>query len=373
MNCVGGHHNSFLIKRKDNGKQKIVKGQIIVLTPELSYTGAPESVLNMVDILIKMGYFVTVVSFSKGEKEVEFYGRGVEVVYLEKEELKTSSFAIWIKNYRLCIANTSMLAAQAVIIQKYIPTLLIIREAKSIMEFQQIFQTRIEDIKKVKEVYCVSKYAQREIEHQIGVKSQILYNYVPDRYSKRKERKGARVKFAIIGTIEERKGVDVCIKAFIRLKNQIDNCELHIVGRTLEWQRSYWEPLMTKIKEKDAIFYHGEIQNRDKLIQFYEEVDVVIVASRDESCSLVALEAAMMGKVLIVSQNVGAQYLVKFINGFIFQTGNVEHLVVGMKKYVKTYWLNKIRGKVSRYLYKKHASQKYYFKQLKKVIEGYIE
>lgn len=349
-----------------------MKGQIILLTPELSYTGAPESVLNMADALVKIGYFVTVGSFSRGEKEKEFYGKGVEVVYLEKEELKTTSFSVWIKNYKLCIANTSMLAAQAVIIQKYIPTLLVIREAKSIIEFQKIFQTRLEDIRKVKEVYCVSEYAQREIQRQIGVKPRILYNYVPDRYSNKKKGKGTRVKFALIGTIEERKGIDICIEAFTKLRKQFDNCELHIVGRTLVWQRSYWEPLMTKIKDEDAIFYHGEIKNRDELIQFYEEIDVVIVASRDESCSLVALEAAMMGKVLIVSRNVGAQYLVKFINGFIFQTGNVEHLVIGMEKYVKTYWLNKIRGKVSRYLYKKYASQKYYLKQLKKIIEGYI-
>lgn len=87
------------------------------MTPELSYTGAPESVLNMADILVKMGYFVTVVSFSEGEKEVEFYGKGIEVIYLEKEELTTRTFPVWIKNYRLCIVNTSMLAAQAAILQ----------------------------------------------------------------------------------------------------------------------------------------------------------------------------------------------------------------------------------------------------------------
>lgn len=350
-----------------------MKGQIILLTPELSYTGAPESVLNMADILVKMGYFVTAVSFSEGEKEVEFYGKGIEVIYLEKEELTTRTFPVWIKNYRLCIVNTSMLAAQAAIIQHYIPTLLIIREAKSIIEFQQIFQTRVEDIKKVKEVYCVSEYAQKEIEHQINVECRILYNYVPDRYFKSKRKKSIRVKFAIIGTIEERKGIDVCINAFNMLKTQVDNCELHIVGRTLEWQRLYWEPLMTQIDADDTIFYHGEIQNRDELMQFYEKMDVIIVASRDESCSLVALEAAMMGKVLIVSQNVGAQYLVKHINGFVFQSGNIKQLAKGMKKYVKTQWLNKARGKVSRCLYQKYASQRFYFKQLKMVIGRYIE
>ena len=130
---------------------------------------------------------------------------------------------------------------------------------------------------------------------------------------------------------------------------------------------------MTQIDDDDTIFYHGEIQNRDELIEFYKEMDVIIVASRDESCSLVALEAAMMGKVLIVSQNVGAQYLVKHINGFIFQTGNIEQLAKGMKKYAKTHWLNKMRGKVSRYLYQKYASQRFYFKQLKMVIGRYIE
>lgn len=348
-----------------------MKDQIIILTPELSYTGTPESVLNMAVTFIKMGYFVTVASFAKGEKEKEFSGRGIHILYLNKKEVESKKFGKEVTKYKICIANTSMMAFQAKIIQKYIPTVLIIREAKSIAEFQDIFHTSISDICRVKIVYCVSEYAKQEIEKQVEVKPKILYNFVPDRYEKRKSKNKDTnmVKFAVIGTIEERKGIDICIEAFLKLSEQYDNCECHIVGRTLEWQSEYWKPLFEKICNNSSIFYHGEMKNREELIRFYEMVDVVVVASKDESCSLVALEAAMMSKVLIVSQNVGAKYVVKKVNGYVFATGNIRSLYDAMEKCIKNRKFNRIRGVASRYFYKKYASEKYYFKQLKSVLK----
>ena len=53
-------------------------------------------------------------------------------------------------------------------------------------------------------------------------------------------------------------------------------------------------------------------------------MDVVVVASRDESCSLVALEGAMLSRPLIVTENVGAKYMVTPQNGLIVPSNDVD-------------------------------------------------
>ncbi|WP_139025413.1 glycosyltransferase family 4 protein [Acetonema longum] len=64
-------------------------------------------------------------------------------------------------------------------------------------------------------------------------------------------------------------------------------------------------------------------------------MDAFVIVSRDESCSLVALEWAMMGTPLIVSGNVGAD------NGWVVETGThksllkqfLDRLLMNLKNY----------------------------------------
>ena len=232
-----------------------MKKKILLILPELSYTGTPESTLNMALVIQKMGFYVTVCTISDGPKKKEFIKNGIYVIVWEDniEEIIKSKKT----GYDFVIVNTSMLAYIAKKIQNYIPTILIIREAKSLEEFSDIFHTNIEDIKDVKELYCVSEYAKQWIYHITGRKAKVLHNYIPE---VRLENHGSqnlkkKICFGIIGTIEERKGIHIAIKAFQSLEEEVKKrCELKIVGRTLEWQREYWEPLLREIKLTDNIF-----------------------------------------------------------------------------------------------------------------------
>lgn len=52
----------------------------------------------------------------------------------------------------------------------------------------------------------------------------------------------------------------------------------------------------------------------------------MVVPSRDESCSLVALEGAMMSKPLILTENIGAKYILDENSGWLVKTGSVDSL-----------------------------------------------
>ena len=76
-----------------------------------------------------------------------------------------------------------------------------------------------------------------------------------------------------------------------------------------------------------------------------------MIPSLDESCSLVVLEGAMMGKPLVVSENVGAKYLVDESNGWIVKTGDIESLIEAFTSIIKNPSQLSSMGKASRKKY----------------------
>lgn len=347
-----------------------MRKKILLVLPEMSYTGAPESTLNMALVIQKMGYYVTVCTISDGPKKKEFIKQGLYVMIWGndiEEKIKNKKI-----EFDLVIVNTSMLAYIAKKIQDYIPTILFIREAKSLIEFADIFSTKIEDINDVNEVYCVSEYAQEWILSITGRKAKVLHNYIPDVTLENRLTHNIKDKihFGIIGTIEERKGIDIAIKAFQCLDEEVQKkCELKIVGRILEWQREYWEPLMKNIQLTNHIIYLGEIKEKKKVYEFINSLDVVIVASRDESCSLVVLESAMLGKAIIVNSNIGAKYMVSKKNGYICENNTVDSLKEGIMDIYNNRRKIKQMGMYSKKQYRRLASEQIYYKKLKKIIE----
>lgn len=56
--------------------------------------------------------------------------------------------------------------------------------------------------------------------------------------------------------------------------------------------------------------------------ELFSRIDFFIVPSLEESSSLVTIEAAMLGKPVIVTSHVGAKYLADNNGGFIFEPGD---------------------------------------------------
>ena len=96
-------------------------------------------------------------------------------------------------------------------------------------------------------------------------------------------------------------------------------------------------------------------------------MDVVVVASRDESCSLVALEGAMLSKPLIVTENVGAKYMVSEENGMVVKTADVNDLMTAMMQMIDRKSELAKMGAASRKMYDTYASMQSYTQDMKKM------
>ncbi len=345
------------------------QNSILLITHELTYTGSPRSLYNLAKCLLEEGHRVTVWSFETGDFFAEFTGLGINVTYIDYEEFKSEHVKKAISSFDLVIANTVFCAAAAYEAQKYTKTVLLLGEARNIKRIVSDHSLDIDKIKAVKNIACVSVYAKKALSRFLDRNDiTILHNYV-ENYNHRGEARKPdekKIRFIVSGTVEQRKGQDIAIAAFKSLPEEMRAISsFYIVGKAPTWSQKYFKSL----DFGDGIFYRNEIQNRIELFEYYKKTDVFIVSSRDEACSMFALEGAMLGKALIISTHVGASYICD--KKYRFKSGDAKALREKMELFLKEPALITEAGKENRKRYRAFATKentknelRAYFKKL---------
>jgi len=153
-------------------------------------------------------------------------------------------------------------------------------------------------------------------------------------------KKEKNIRIGYFGHLNEEKGVDILVKAFLKL--DIENCELFIAGTG---------PLLQKIKEltegKKNVSIYGFCND---VVSYIKSCDVVVFPYRNAvsvlGLSLSCLEAITLGKPIIASNNIALTPLVKHnYNGFIFN--NDDEIARYLNLLIKNEEKRKIMGKKS--------------------------
>lgn len=306
------------------------KKRILLVTPELQYTGALQSFRRICIVLKNNNYVIDVWSYVDGPYIEEFYKIGINVKIVNEDSINKDFIEKEAIKYNLIIANTVCTFKVADLAKDIVPVIWYIREAENLPDFCWK-KGREEALKRAYKLYCVSEYAQDFIIKNYNKNVHVVHNFVDDVFKEcgylKKYDKEAKIKFLALGTIEKRKGYDTLINAFLGLPEKFKNrCELHIAGRLWDGAKNFYPQILESINQNENIFYHGEIRDREKIHSLISNCDYVVVPSIDESCSLVALEGAMLGRPLILSQNIGAKYVLAKNCGWTFKTGNINDL-----------------------------------------------
>lgn len=347
------------------------KTNILFITPELTYTGTPRSLLRMCRVAVQLGYHAVVWSAKNGPFIEEYEKNNIEVKIVSENELERKPTINAIKKFDMAICNTIATDRYARICSCYVPTVWYIREATNLPDFIRNNPLRDYIFRHSKNIYCVSDYAADALKKFTKNKVRVIKNCVEDEaYMATDYVPGAdeKIRFVQFGTMEYRKGYDVLLAAYQKMPlSYRRKSELYFAGGFINSGTPFCSYLFSKMQNEPNVHYLGVIKGEDRKIEVLSSMDVIVVASRDESCSLVALEGAMLSKPLIVTENVGAKYMVNDKNGFIVKTADVDSLMSAMMALIDNKENLAEMGKVSRSNYERFASMASYTEDMKEL------
>ena len=304
---------------------------ILFVSPEMTPSGTPQNLLQMCRTAISLGFKPIVWSAKAGPliKEFEALGLLVQVVPRDKatpERVKTMIAG----GLELAVCFSVMTDAYVRRLQKLVPLSWYVPESSNLPEFLRGAPVRTRTLRRSAAVCCVSDYAAAAVakyaDHPIEAVPNIADD-VSELALPYQPRKGGLHRFIQFGTIEQREGYDLFVAAYKALPQEYrQRSELHFAGGFVEGGASFCSYLFGQIEDEPNIHYHGLIADVRTRVELLSQMDTVVVASRDEPLSSVALEGALLSKPLIVTANVGAKYLVDEGNGHVIESGSVDSL-----------------------------------------------
>lgn len=121
-----------------------------------------------------------------------------------------------------------------------------------------------------------------------------------------------------VGRLDPQKGVEVLLDAFFRVRQQVPDACLHVVGDdAILWEngraKSYQAELLQRCQDigiQDAVRFLGKIA-RDQLPQLYQQSTVCVIPSKFENFPTVCLEAMACGKPVVASRCGGIPEMIR--------------------------------------------------------------
>lgn len=347
-------------------RNKEADKKIVLLSPEMTLTGAAIVLFNVAKVLKRNGFLVTVLALEYGA--LERYFRREQIVVNYDAYMKSYNYELWtfLESFDYIWINTMVLQGMiSQVVQLNKKSIWWIHESGKRCDSLKDF--KLEDaFSKNLEIYAVGPCALdtlKTIWNNVEVKN-LLYG-IPDDRKKMKNTitKRNKLVFAMVGLIYDAKAQDVFLKAIENLplcyKLQAD---FWIVGRSLN--ENMLKEIQKAADEDESIKYLGEL-TREEMKELYKNIDILVCPSRRDTMPVVTIEAMMNYKPCIVSEVTGTAYYIEDgINGYICKVNDVQDLA---KKIVQTIeGRSKLTemGKLARNIYEREFSMKTFEKNL---------
>ena len=355
------------------------KTQILLLTHELSLSGGPMVVLEFGRLLKSMGYMPVIASLADGKLKETILAEGIPVVVCGNISKYNKILWDWIDQFPLIIANT--------IAFFYFMNQSSGTNRKIIWWLHDIFdKNAAENSFPLKEltsnisIYTGGRLVKDSFYRNYGLKNMKIFLYgIPDQkplyYRERKYCIGQKVIFAVIASVEPRKGQDIFIQAIQNLtEEERGQAEFWMIGKARnEWLQKFSDELKLLSEPIAEIKWIGEVDNQE-LMRLYQEIDVVVCPSRNDPMPVVVTNGFMFHKVCIVSDMTGqCDFIQNGINGFVCKTEDHLDLCNKMKWILKNPERMEEIGNCARQIYERVLSMDVFQKNAERIIRDKLE
>lgn len=350
---------------------------VLLLSHEMSRTGAPIALLNMAKQLKKEGIFLTVLSPQDGAMVQDFVAEDIAVV-IDSSIGGNTEWLNWASDFDLIIVNTVVPYHNIEQLkQTGIPVLWWIHDGE--MSFQLGANALLpKELTDNIHVYAGGQYACDIVNHYrpaYGARN-LLYN-VPDLMAEGEKKllyeipnPAGRKIVSTIGSVDKRKGQDVLADA-IRLldKEEREKCLFVFIGKGND------EAVYQKVQDLKNDFPNDVLLitevTHSEIVDVYKQSEVVICASRDDPMPVFMTECLMLSVPVICSTNIGTYALLQDgKNGLTFKSEDVEGLRDKIRFAIHNEDELKQIGKCGREVYENNFTDEAFSKALKQVIEN---
>ena len=292
----------------------IDRNRILMVSHDLSRTGAPMALLNMAIVLSNWGYIVKVISIGGDALVTDFLANDIPCSIYEDFDFCDTEISEFVSDYDLMICNTTVLQSVIKMFDGRIHILWWIHE----MEEGYPFIPEGFIVGDTVSIIAGGQRAKKCVEKSTNKTCDVLLYTIPEVKTKGGSRRAYRDKtvFAMVG-LDERKNPSLLIDAIKRnYEEWKDKAIFLMIG--------YYPN--NKENELDCIRFLGEVSNQ-YLIDLYKDIDVIVCPSKSDTLPVVVTMGWMMKKCCIVSDKVGSSDFIEHKeNGMVFKSGDVDEL-----------------------------------------------
>lgn len=300
---------------------------ICVISYGLTASGAPKVVLDMSADLVAAGYQVVVLSHADGPYRSSLVEAGASVIIDQALMTSRSHSLRVLRRADAVICNTLFCRNIADVLIGQVPVLLYVHEAALIGEMLETKPSLAATFRGVTAVWTVSERSAafiRPIRPDVlvvapGIAPLLNQGAVPPLTGNDK------LKLAVFAGLEARKGHDLLAAALMLLTpEERARVDITVYGEVLE--KAYAEAWCRAIAGLTNYRYAGPLAPHDVAAKLIA-VDGVIVPSRDESLSLVAVEALSVARLVLCSDHCGVAHSLKDgVSAFVAEDSTPEAL-----------------------------------------------
>jgi glycosyltransferase involved in cell wall biosynthesis len=280
----------------------------------------------MVKIALDNGDFPVVVALDDGPLKEDFLELGVTVIIDGSIQAGHRIFEKFARNFDLVIANTAGCYNVINLLNDSMPPVIWwIHEGSYVLKtFAGALPKRLG--KNIR-VYSISDYTtQRLRDLHVPYDIKQLTWGIEDIGAAEKllPRENGAMIFVISGSFEKRKGQDIVLDAIKKLNVSVrKQSEFIFVGNSLD-ERIYKQ--VVQFSREYPVRCIGTLP-REEALELYRQADCLIIPSRDEPVSLVAVEGMMLSRAVICSDRTGVSpYIRQGAKGLIFRNEDSTQL-----------------------------------------------
>lgn len=315
-------------------RKAVYDKRILIVTTDMGYNGGSIAICCAAKCLSQSNEVIIAAPKADRSFIKEMNQDGINILlckslpYLGKEEMYL------VESFDVVIVNVFQMLPVAFQICKYKPVLWWIHESGDIYqsvldEYREFIQ---EDLFDKMSIFAVSAIPQNIFNSYFQSRIQHTLAYgIPDRYeSARLEKKSNKTIFAVIGVVAYGKAQDILVQAIeiLKKKNQETKMECWLIGGIPD---NDFSRNIIKASQKDNIICIKGKMTRKQIEKAYQNIDVVVCPSREDSLPIAVTEGMMYGKVCIASKSTGtADFIEEKVNGLICETESAESLADAM-------------------------------------------